>query len=121
MNTYFKKKRLVDKKYLQSAKGKPCIICRATGTTVMHHILYNSPNKGKGIKPSDNHVIPLCHKCHDTCHRGEKRFYDKYAYILTENPIKFAEQLYIKFKTHNEEEQEERCKKLATLLKSLNS
>jgi len=101
VDTYFKKNRLVDKKYLQSARYKRCIICGSIGTTVAHHILYGAPNKGKGIKPSDNHTIPLCHKCHDLCHRGEKRFYERFVNKLTDNPIRFAEGLYLKHKLSN--------------------
>lgn len=90
---YLKQERITDKKYLQSARDKCCLICGSRGTTVMHH-LRTSSNAGTGVKAGDNQCLPLCNLHHDEIHRSEKAFADKYKWAVGNDIIAFAELLY---------------------------
>lgn len=45
---------------------------------------------GMGIKPPDNSVVPLCHQCHMTQHKGELSFWGSMNY-----PIELANALWL--------------------------
>jgi len=32
---------------------------------------------GTGLKPDEQYILPLCHRCHLELHRGDARFYAK--------------------------------------------
>lgn len=49
------------------AEGQRCVMCGATGTTVLHHIRLGG-NAGMGQKPPDWQGVNLCHPCHDYAH-----------------------------------------------------
>jgi len=57
-------KRVKDDRYRDSAKDRPCDVCRSEGTTVLAHIAIPG-NSGMGTKPSDDESLFLCGVCHD--------------------------------------------------------
>ena len=61
--TFFKEKRLRDRKYLDSFRDAECIVCGGSGDVVGAHIRTGHEG-GMGLKPSDNLTLPLCHSCH---------------------------------------------------------
>ena len=56
--------RVKNKRYQQSAKDRPCDVCRSEGTTVLAHIAITG-NSGAALKPSDDESLFLCNVCHD--------------------------------------------------------
>ena len=96
MTSYFKIKRVEDKKYLASAINRRCCIC-GNPICCMHHIRINT-NSGMGIKADDGLTIPLCGICHDLAHDNEPAFYRKYSRIWGDDVIKYAKELYKKYK-----------------------
>lgn len=67
-----------DRKYLDSLRGEPCLLCGATPSDPAH-IRYGS-GAGVGMKPADWYAVPLCHAHHSEQHRiGEVTFWHKYA------------------------------------------
>lgn len=94
---YLKQKRIIDKKYLQSARDKACLCCGSRGDVCMHH-LRSSSQAGTGLKAPDSHVIPLCAKHHTLIHKNEKAFLNKYKWVFGDNAIAFAELLYKRYK-----------------------
>lgn len=58
-------KRIRDRAWLRAlAKNCKCAACEADDDTIIAaHIRWGSAG-GTGLKPSDDLVVPLCHKCH---------------------------------------------------------
>lgn len=79
-----KRKRLALPKYLDWLKDKPCCVCGkepyADHKSIPHHCRVNGSG-GTGIKPSDTYALPLCHKCHDSLHRGCRLFLGGEEYV----------------------------------------
>lgn len=80
MRSYYKKKRLRDQKYLDWLAEQPPLVMGA-GDTVYHHLKMLGGG-GTGIKPPDDHCIPLADSTHkDVHHYGERRVLcEKYGY-----------------------------------------
>lgn len=91
MTSYFKTKRIVDKKYLDSFRNKSCCIC-GNPNSVAHHV--RSLGGGTGLKPSDNCCIPLDSKCHELIHNNEKEFLNKHSRVFGDDIKAYAEKLY---------------------------
>lgn len=67
-----------DRKYLDSLRGEPCLLCGAVPSDPAH-IRYGS-GAGTGRKPSDWFTVPLCNAHHREQHQvGEVTFWHKYA------------------------------------------
>lgn len=96
MTSFFKQKRIEDKKYLDSFRYKRCCVC-GNPNSVAHHIRFNN-DCGTALKPNDSYCIALCDRCHKECHRGEQRFYDKYEYVWNSNVLQYARDLYKQYK-----------------------
>lgn len=77
-----KRKRVVDKNYLNFIRSLPCLICLSEGRTSSsepHHIPEKG-NGGVGIKTDDNRAINLCHEHHLEFHQhGRNTFAEKYG------------------------------------------
>jgi hypothetical protein len=78
-----KEKRLRDKGYLKYLRTKPCCNCYRIASdwldVVPHHIRM-ATGGGVGVKPGDNHCVPLCVDCHSDLHQhGEKTFWHNCA------------------------------------------
>lgn len=54
-----------NKRLLASAKGQPCVLCHASGTTVAAHLRSVEFGSGTGIKCPDYFTAWLCQGCHD--------------------------------------------------------
>jgi len=54
-----------NKRLLQAAEGRPCVICGSVGTTVAAHANSVALGKGTGIKCPDYYVAYLCVRHHD--------------------------------------------------------
>lgn len=66
--------RVEDPAYLAYVRTLPCLICARPGPNDPAHIraaapLYGKSYTGKGEKPDDKWVLPLCRKHHDAQHR----------------------------------------------------
>jgi hypothetical protein len=71
-----KKKRVVDKKLLNSFHGKPCVICGSTIGTVGHHI----QTRGARGDDSEENLIAVCQFHHNEIHsKGRETFRKKYG------------------------------------------
>jgi hypothetical protein len=95
---YFKQKRLVDKKYLESARDMACLICGSRGDVVMHHLRIGIGG-GVGLKPGDDCCVPLCYCHHAEINQGEASFVKKWRYIFGNDPVSFAKLLYKRYKS----------------------
>ena len=88
-----KKKRLRSNKYLQTLRGKPCLV-RGYGAEA-HHVRFAEPS-AMSMKVSDNWCVPLCHKCHMQLHAfgDEKTWWD----LQGIDPLSWAKNNFRKFK-----------------------
>ena len=93
-----KNKRLEDKKYLESARDKACVVCGSRDTPVMHHLRIGLGG-GTGLKPGDDCCVPLCHLHHTEIHAGEERFLKKWSFIFGDDAVAFAKLLYKRYKS----------------------
>lgn len=57
-----------------------CATCGTTETLHLHHVLYRS-HGGDDVR---GNIVPLCRRCHEGVHRGEKAAL--YAHIRTGRP-----------------------------------
>ena len=89
--------KIRDRAYLDSFKGRPCMICGATDTTVAAHIRKGGDG-GMGLKPSDNLVMPLCYAHHMEQSRAEESFWRKYCGWRIERARAEAMELYEEWK-----------------------
>jgi len=72
MDSFFKEKRIVDKKFLEWLRFRPCTITKphpCQDETYGHHSL-QCPSKGTGIKAGDNHAFTVCDFIHRAIHKG---------------------------------------------------
>ena len=60
-----KRQRIADEKYLQSLRGKPCLVCGKPGEA--HHLQRAEP-RGMAQKTGDNWAVPVCHPHHMELH-----------------------------------------------------
>jgi len=102
---YLKEGKIKDRKYLDTARDKCCLVCGSRHGVVMHHLRCSS-YAGTGTKAGDDKVIPLCSRyfkkdgCHDKIHNNEKQFLNHYKWIFGEDPIAFAKLLYKRYLTN---------------------
>ena len=81
-----------DVKWLSVVRNMPCLTCPEIKGIEAAHIRKGS-GAGKAEKPSDDRVVPLCHKCHAEQHRiGELTFW--YPYGGYEKAAVIAKKLY---------------------------
>lgn len=66
LGMYPKKKRVVNKKLLESYRGRPCVVCGETKTTVAHHV----KTKGAGGDDVESNLLALCFVHHRLAHDG---------------------------------------------------
>ena len=65
-----------DRKWLDHVREMNCMICNATPCDPAH--IRVGGGGGIGMKPHDNHVVPLCHEHHREQHQiGERRFWSE--------------------------------------------
>jgi hypothetical protein len=100
VNPQPKQKRLRDKKYLEWLRSLWCCNCYRAGSenvqVVAHHIRIGT-NGGTGIKPGDNHCVPLCVDCHADLHQiGEATFWENAA----KNPHEVSNQFWSRYNKH---------------------
>lgn len=93
MASYFKEKRVIDKKYLQSAKERRCAICYSNVGVVAHH-LRSSKLAGIGCKAGDDEVIFTCDFHHKEIHNNEKLFVETHAFIFNNDIKQYCHNLY---------------------------
>ena len=74
-----------NKKLLNGARGKPCVMCGTeNGTTVAAHSNLLEHGKGKGIKAHDGMMAWLCYTCHFNYDQGTRMDkQEKRDFILT--------------------------------------
>lgn len=75
--TFFKKKRELDPKYIAFVKKCPCELCGVYGVDPSHPrgLAWGC---GTGLKSDDKYAIPLCRPHHDEYHRGQDTFEARY-------------------------------------------
>jgi hypothetical protein len=61
-----------DKDYRKHMAGQPCWACGAQDGTVVGAHKRRGNLGGTGLKPSDEYLAALCHKCHLLEHSGGK-------------------------------------------------
>jgi len=74
-----------DREYLDFVKVQPCCLCGAEGHTDPHHFFLPGDG-GKGRKPSDHQVVPLCGAGANNCHGQVQRYQhtaQQYADMVT--------------------------------------
>ncbi len=57
--------KVIDKKYTDWTKTRPCAFCNAPPPSEPHHIRGIDGVPGTSRKPSDHLALPACHKCHE--------------------------------------------------------
>jgi hypothetical protein len=73
--------RKTDPRFLAWIRTLPCLLCGDNTTVEAAHVRMSEPRlgkrqTGKGEKPDDRWVLPLCHAHHDMQHlKGEKIFW----------------------------------------------
>lgn len=75
-----------DKNHLAFVAGLPCFVCGCQdGTVVGHHLMFAQP-RAKGLKVSDEYVIPLCNEHHNGIHLigDEAKFLTMHGFGLPE-------------------------------------
>jgi len=60
---YGEPERVRDRRWLDTARDRPCEVCGSTGTTVGAHVRCTT-YAGAGQKPDDRHVLWLCFDHH---------------------------------------------------------
>jgi hypothetical protein len=83
-------RRIRDKKHLKAVAQQPCLVCGRSPSHA-HHLTFVQP-RARGLKTSDEWVVPLCYLHHRELHdRGDEREWwrDK-----TIDPVGVAEQLW---------------------------
>lgn len=87
--------KLRSKKFLDRVRGEPCLICGSPPRNHAHH-LRHSEKSGMGQKVSDKWTVPLCWKCHASCHtRGRE---DAWWIEQGIDPIKWSENFFKEWK-----------------------
>lgn len=85
--------RYRSKSYLQTLRGKPCLVCGFGGEA--HHLTFAEPN-AMGMKVGDNWCVPLCHMHHMELHGfGDERLWWAMQGI---EPVPIAEKLFEEYK-----------------------
>ena len=56
--------KMRDSKRLAAIRQLPCCECGRAAPSQAAHSNFSIHGKGRGIKASDEYVIPLCHVCH---------------------------------------------------------
>lgn len=60
---------------LKKIRREPCLICGTTPCDA-HHLRIDFETKGMGLRPGDDHAVPLCRTHHEDLHRhGNERLY----------------------------------------------
>ena len=81
--------RYRSKSYLQTLRGKPCLVCGFGGE--VHHLTFAEPN-AMGMKVGDNWCVPLCHAHHMELHGfGDERLWWAMQGI---EPVPIAEKFF---------------------------
>lgn len=79
----FRRPRVKNEKHLAFIRTLPCLVCGDNIHTEAAHIRMSAVDRGKrytgkGEKPSDCWVVPLCSKHHREQHEGsEKKFWEE--------------------------------------------
>jgi hypothetical protein len=75
-----------DKKHLAFVAGLPCFVCGYQGDGVVGHHLMTAQPRAKGLKVSDEYVIPLCNEHHNGLHLlgDETKFFNSHGFLLPE-------------------------------------
>lgn len=97
---YLKQPKVRDRKYLDSARDRACLICGIRGDVVFHHLRL-SDKAGTGTKACDDEVLNLCHRHHLEIHQNEKDFLKRYEWVVGSDPIAFAKLLYKRYLTNS--------------------
>jgi len=99
-----KSKTLRDRPYLDWLRGQPCIITHQSGhdneTVDPAHI--SAGGTGAGMKPADNHALPLIHSLHSLQHQiGETTFWHEHMTdeLMMSALVALAEKMH---REHNE-------------------
>jgi hypothetical protein len=80
------------KKHRMWISTLPCCVCRVEGITQAAHIRTGN-GAGMGLKSGDNHVLPLCIRCHAEQHRYSEK---KYWGVWLEDAQTLANVLFVK-------------------------
>jgi hypothetical protein len=98
METNFKKKRIIDKPYLDWVQKQPCLVSKFWDETVAPHHVYGA---GMGAKCDDKDTVPLRYVLHDkgasnlSVHSMNKEPFEEYHGVDFEEEIKRLQALYI--------------------------
>lgn len=64
--------RVRDPGYLRYVASKPCLVCHCPDVQA-HHLTFAQP-RARGLKVSDEFVVPVCVPCHISIHaHGDER------------------------------------------------
>ena len=87
-----------DESYLDKVRQCPCLNCGIDPAGQAAHVRMTREGKpitGMGVRPSDEHTLPLCNECHvggkESQHAiGEREFWHR----LGSDPLQMCERLY---------------------------
>lgn len=86
-----KQPKIRDKKHLRFVASLGCVACNTVGMTQAAHI--RSGNQaGMSLKSGDDCTVPLCVRCHQIQHQGERKFWQRFGGI--EKATRLAKRLY---------------------------
>ena len=78
--------RVKDKRHLALVRQQPCLICETTPCDA-HHLRTDMDTKGMGLKPGDDHTVPLCRKHHMDLHKyGDEKLWWAVQGVNPEEP-----------------------------------
>ena len=80
-----------NKKHLSRIRALPCLADSRHDTydiQAAHIRIYG--DGGMGMKPGDDHAVPLCQKCHAEQHRIGERTFWKNVFPTMDDPVRFA-------------------------------
>ena len=85
-------RRIRDKEHLKAVAKQPCLVCGRTPSHA-HHLTFVQP-RARGLKTSDEWVVPLCYLHHRELHdRGNEKEWWKERGA---DPARAAEDIWIK-------------------------
>lgn len=90
-----RKRRMIDNAHLAYIRLLPCVITGKYGCEAAHvrfgSAVWNKPNTGKGVKPSDCWVLPLRPEIHADQHQHNER---EWWLAKSIDPLAIAADLY---------------------------
>ena len=95
---HFREKPWRSARYLCSVRDQPCLSCGTPFSIHAHH-LRHAERTGMGRKASDMWAVPLCSRCHHSCHtRGrEADWWSERPKEATQDPIRWARHFHRMF------------------------